>query len=231
MKTPAIITKVLTDYYRYVAAAVVFIVLGAGYLLLISPKIVEVRSTQVATRKSDEQRLKDQQAYAEDLKKSNSTYAQLFPEATRTSINDFIPSDPDFPGLLLTVKNIVSKAGLTLDSISVAQGGLTSVASGATAPIAAGKTGGTATAQAATVGGVSVKTQDVSITVSGGKSYDAFKNLLTTIESSRRLFDVVSLSFSTPSATTDTKNTSTTAATTSWTLILRTYYLPTTSTK
>lgn len=231
MKTPAIVTKILTDYYRYLATGVVVIVLAAGYLLLISPKIVEVRSTQVATRRSDEQRLKDQQSYAEDLQKSNATYQTLFPEATRTSINDFIPSDPDFPGLILTIKNIVSKSGMTLDSINVAQGGLTPVASGATATSTSGKTGSTATAQAATVGGVSVKTQDVTISVSGGKSYEAFKNLLTTIESSRRLFDVVSLSFSTPSSSTDTKSTSTSTASASWSLILRTYYLPTGTTK
>lgn len=227
MKLPTIINKILTEYFRWLALGVAAIILIIGYLTVIAPKISEVQSTQITTRQADVERLQQQQTYLEDLKKSNSKFTQLFPAATRQTIDDFLPSDPDFPGLLLTVKNIITRMGLTLDSFAVAQGGQTAVAAAATAPTAAGTKTGATGAQAATTGGISVKTQDVTISVSGGTSYEAFKNLLTTIESSRRLFDVVSLSFS--AATTDQARTEEAVASKSWNLVLRTYYLPASS--
>lgn len=225
MKLPTIIIKILTEYYRWLALGVAAIVLIIGYLTVIAPKLSEVQSKQVTVRQADVDRLQQQQKYLEDLKKSNSKFTQLFPAATRQTIDDFLPSDPDFPGLLLTVKNVITRSGLTLDSFAVAQGGQTSVATAATAPAAAGTKTGATSAQAATTGGDSVRTQDVSVTVSGGTSYEAFKRLLTNIEASRRLFDVISLSFTTPTSD-STKTAQAATASGAWTLVLRTYYMP-----
>lgn len=229
MKLPTIITKILTEYFRWLALGVAAIILVVGYLTIIAPKFSEVQSTQISTRQADVERLKQQQTYLEDLKKSNTAFAKIFPAATRQQIDDFLPSDPDFPGLLLTVKNLITRSGLTLDSFAVAQGGATTVADAATAPAVAGSKTGAASAQAATIGGINVKTQDVSISISGGTTYEAFKNLLATIESSRRLFDVISLSFSAPTTATDSTKVAPTATGGSWTLVLRTYYLPVSS--
>lgn len=213
------INKALTDYFRFLAIGTVVVVLALGYFFLIAPKITAVRSTEVTTRKNTESELQTQQAYLEDLKQSNQKFRSTFTEDQRREINAFIPSTSDFPSLLLTVENIVSQAQLTLDSISIGQVGQATAA--ATTPPAGGETtNGTATAQAATVSGISFKTQDVSISVSGGKSYDSFKNLLSLFESSRRLFDIISVGYS---LKVDEQGGN---AGSVWNLTLRTYYLP-----
>lgn len=224
MKTPAIVTKVLTDYFRWLAGAVAIVVVIIGYVVLIAPKLSEVQSSEVAKQKAAEADLKAKQEYITALKESNAKFAVTLPVERRQVIDDFMPSDADFPGLLLTVKNIVAQSNLTLSSITIGQGGQVAVAAGAaTTPTVATTDGSAPSAQAATVGGINVKTQDITLTVSGGTSYAAFKNLLTNIESSRRLFDVVSVSFSTALPAVGAKNAT---ASTAWSLVLRSYYLP-----
>lgn len=224
MKTPAIITKVLTDYFRWLAGAVAIVVLIIGYLLLIAPKLSQVQSSEVARQKAAEQELKTKQDYITALKESNAKFAVTLPADRRQVIDDFMPSEADFPGLLLTVKNIVAQSNLTLSSITVGQGGQVAVAAGAaTRPTVAATDSSAPSAQAATVGGINVKTQDITMSVTGGTSYDAFKNLLANIESSRRLFDVVSVSFSTALPDAKSKNATASSA---WSLVLRSYYLP-----
>jgi len=225
VKTPAMITKVLTDYFRWLAGGVALIVLMVGYVLVVAPKMSQVQSSEVSQRKTFEADLKAKQEYIVALKQSNQKFDVALPVDQRQVIDDFLPSETDFPGLILTVKNIVAQSKLSLDSISVGQGGSVAVTAGAaTTPSTTAKTPTTPSAQAATAGGVNVKTQDISITVSGGSSYDALKALLTNIESSRRLFDVVSLSFA--AAAPKTSGATTGSTSTAWSLVLRSYYLP-----
>lgn len=200
MKFPPIINKVLINYFRFIAAGAVAVVLLAGYLFLIAPKVTEVKTTETTTRKNAETELKIQQDFLIDLKKSNEKFSTTFGSEQIKAINEFIPSSPDFPGLLLTVQNIVSQARLTLDSFSV------------------GAVGQLPSAQGASAAGVTFLTQDVSISVSGGGNYAAFKNLLSLFESSRRLFDIISIGYASGKA--DEKSSI------GWTLVLRTYYLP-----
>lgn len=222
MTTPPIITKALIKYFRYITGGVVVIILLAGYFLVLAPKVTQIRSSDVAAKQNAEAELAVQKKYLEALRASNEKFAALLPADRRASINTFIPSEPDFPGLMLTVKNIVSTAQLTLDSITVGASGLQTAGAAA-----ASTTGASATpaARAATVAGVSLATQDVSITVSGGTSYEAFKRLLAIIESSQRLFDVISVTFAVPGQTEGVTG-GAAAAGVSWSLVLRTYYLP-----
>jgi hypothetical protein len=221
VKTPAFAKKLLTDYFRYVAGAVALVVLAAGYFFVIAPTLSQVQTNQVQQRKTAEAELKTKQEYITALRQSNQRFATVLPLEQRQVIEDFLPSTEDFPGLLLTVKNVVTQSGLTMDSFSIGQSGQVAVASGAAAGTTAAKTGATPAAQAATVGGLNVKTQDITISVSGGTSYDSFKGLLRNFETSRRLFDVVSVSF-TAAVTSATGGT--TPAT--WNFVLRSYYLP-----
>lgn len=224
MKTPAFITKLLTDYFRWLAGGVAVVVVLAGYLTVIAPKLTEVQTSQVSRQKATAADLKVKQQRIIDLQVSNAKFNTVLPAERRQVIDDFIPSDSDFPGLLLTVKNIVAQSNLTLDAISIGQDGQTAVAAGAaTAPTSA-SSGTAPTAQAATVSGVNVKTQDITITVSGGSSYDAFKVLLSNFESSRRLFDVVSVTFT--NGTAAVGGTQTGGSSNTWGLVLRSYYLP-----
>lgn len=216
MTSSSLMTKLLTDYFRWLVGAVVAIVLVAGYLIILVPKLTELRTTTVSDRAQAQATLKSEQDYATALESSVQRFHQVLPDTQLQKINDFLPSTADFPGLLLTLKNVAQAANLSLDSMTVGQvgqlaGGAASGAKAVTAP----------TAQAATVSGAGIQTQDVTAVFSGGSSYDQFKSLLQTIESSQRLFDIVSLSFSSGAA-----NAATSATTNSWTMVLRTYYLP-----
>lgn len=212
MKIPGFITKALTNYFRWVLGGIAVIVLIAGYALVISPKLTEVQTNQGTARKNAEADLKSQQEFLAALRTSNAKFTTVLSADNIAKINNFIPSEPDFPGLLLTVKNIVSQSQLTLDSFSVGQAGQVA------ATPATSTSGSTA---------ANLKTQDVSISVSGGSSYDGFKKLLTVIESSQRLFDVISVNFSADKPAAPGSAQTPVASTNSWSLVLRTYYLPT----
>ncbi len=203
-------------------------VLVAGYLLLIAPKITELKTSQVTAQQGAVSELKTQQLYADALAKSNTAFATAIPAATQKKIDTFLPSTANFPSLILTVKNMVTQARLTLNSISVSQSGQVAAVSAAT-PITSGVTSNAAVpkAQAATATGVGVKTQDISISVSGGTTYEAFKSFLSIIESSQQLFDVMTVSFTSGGDTTATTTGGASAGTATWSFVLRTYYLPT----
>lgn len=220
MSLPAFLSKAITNYFRFIAGGVAVLLVAGGYLLILGPKITDVQSSQVAARKNAEADLKAKQEYVSALRESNAKFTTVLPTESRERINTFIPTGSDFPSLLLTVNNIVTQAQLTLDSINVGQGGQIAVAGQSTDTNTA--TGGTSpTARAATIGGVNLRTEDVTITISGGTSYDAFKQVLNLFESSQRLFDVVSVTYA-AAKTEESKVT----GTANWSLVLRTYYLP-----
>ncbi len=214
MTTQSLTTKMLTDYFRWLAAGAAAVVVVLGYFFWLAPKIADLRVSAVTERLRTQADLKSEQAYAAALAASIQKFRQALPEAQLQKIDDFLPSAADFPGLLLTVRNLGLAANLSLDSMTVGQLGQVSTAARAAAPAAASTTA----AQAATVGAAGVRSQDVTVSYSGGATYEQFKNMLATIESSQRLFDVVNLSYTGATDATGGAN---------WGLVLRTYYLPT----
>ncbi|MBI5467120.1 MAG: hypothetical protein HY975_02810 [Candidatus Kerfeldbacteria bacterium] len=217
MTRQTIISKLLIDYFRWVAGAVAVVVIVVGYILLLSPKISELRTSALSQRLQAQETLKTEQTYAAALQDSVNKFHQALPADQLKKVDDFIPTEADFPGLLMTIKNIAQAANLSLTTIAVGQvGQLGAAPAGATTNT---ETTGTTTnaAQAATATNSAIKTQDVSISVADGTSYEQFKNFLKVVESSQRLFDVVSLNFATDSGSTTTSD---------WTFVLRTYYLP-----
>lgn len=216
MILPAFFTKILASYFRWLALVIAALILAIGYFGFIAERISAIQTQGFRERTKAEQQLKADQQYVIALQSSASKYEQAFSPAELERINNFIPTTSDFPGLILTLKNIASTSGLRLETITVGQGGAAD----------AKKAGTEAEAQAATTpdttaetGALALKTQDVSISVSGGTTYDAFKKFIGTIESSQRLFDITSLTFAQPTGGEDK------TASTSYSLVLRTYYL------
>lgn len=212
MTTQTLTTKLLTDYFRWLAGGVAAVVLILGYVVFLAPKIADLRSSAITERLRAQADLKSEQAYAAALTASLQKFHQALPEEQLRKIDDFLPSAADFPGLLLTVRNLGLAANLSLDSMTVGQLGQVSTSARTGAPSAP-----STAAQAATVGPAGVRSQDVTVSYSGGASYEQFKTMLATIESSQRLFDVVNLSYSGATDATSSAN---------WGLVLRTYYLP-----
>ena len=109
---------------------------------------------------------------------------------------------------------IGASAGQQLVSLSLGQSGSTAATTSGTSP-----TSGAPAANAATVGGLSVQTQDFTVQFTGGKNYRDFRAILALIESSQRLFDVTNYSFSHDASTEGA------AGGGAYNFTLRTYYL------
>lgn len=225
MKIPPFITTLLADYFRWTAAGLVVFVLALGYFFVLTSKIDAVRTSGFLERTKVKNELASEKRYADQLQTAVAKYKKALPPEKQAQINDFLPSSTDFPGLLLMLQKIADSVGLKLESMTVGQAGQVVAASGAAAAASSGKTSDTATttkpsaSSAATVSGSTIRTEDVSFVVSGGVSYENFKNFLTAIESSQRLLDVVSLNFTAATATEG-------SAGSSYSMTVRTYYLP-----
>jgi hypothetical protein len=194
MKIPAFLYKLLSNQFRWIALVIVGIVLGLGYWLFISEKIQAIQTTGFVEKKRIQNDLATQQRYLDSLKASIGHFHAALPDDQLRAINDFIPSNPDFPGLLLTLNNIANAANLQLDSVDIGEIGQLA----ATSPT--GNSTETAatqppSAQAASAAGVNLQVQDAAVVVKNGSSYESFKRFITLVESSQRLMDVVSLNF------------------------------------
>lgn len=211
MKIPAFIINGLNSYFRFVVGGAVGLVLIFGYVLLLAPKVTSVQTSQLSAQKTAEADLQSKQGHAAALRRSNAQFQQAFPAERLKTINDFLPDAPDFPRLLLLVKSLVSQSQLTLNNFSLTNAQSSSPAATPTAPGASPSVS-------------EVKSADMAISVSGGSTYESFKNLLANLENSKPLLDVVTLTFSAapPQAAGGVQ----TGITVVWTFTLRTYYLP-----
>jgi hypothetical protein len=215
MRIPSFIAKLITDYFRFVAAGVILIIFVAGFVLLIQAKVDTLRTSGYLERAKVESDLATEREYLRRLTASIEKFRRVLPDEKLEAVDQFIPTGADFPRLALTIRNIAAAANLNLATIAVNETDAV-----ATAPVedqAAAGDGG-AGAQAATISGVALRTQDVAISVTNGENYENFKRFIALLESSQRLLDVISVSFSHQ----DQAN----AADSSYDIILRSYYLP-----
>lgn len=222
MKFPTIITKILSGYFRWLASAVVGAILIFGYAGLISDKLQTIRTTGFLEQKKVQAELDNRRQFLAELQESVQRFEAAFPPSKLQALSEFIPSSADFPGLLLTLRNIAAAANLQLDSITIGEvGQLAATGPTASVDVDGGQaTAAPAAAQAAAAAGVNLQVQNASITVSGGQSYASFKNFVALIESSQRLLDVVSLSFTLGSEAAGQ------GLSGNYSLQVRTYYLP-----
>lgn len=215
MNIPGFLNRLLIDSFRWLAIGVAVIILALGYFFVVDAKLAALRTSGFLERNRVTSELEAQKKYLADLQSSVAQFDTRLSTAQREEINTFIPTGTDFPGLLLMLENLAAQANLKLASMNVAEVG--QVASAA----AGGSPTGAPTAAAASVAGLPVRIQDVSVSFQGGTSYEELKRFIELIESSRRLLDVVSLNFSHgEDPATGQRGAS------AYTMVVRTYYLP-----
>lgn len=224
MRTPDFLSRWLIDFWRWFAFGTVALVLAIGYFFVLAGKIESVRTDGLLKRTQANEQLAADSAYKEALQASAKAFEQKISASDRATIEEFIPTGSDFPSILLTIQDMAKRAGLQLTDVAVTEIG--QVAAAGTEAIVASQTTTTSIAQAATVQGVNLRTQDVSVTVGGLRSYEEVKNFVKVIESSRRLFDVVSLNFNLSGTAADGESATDGSPVT---FSLRTYYLPATN--
>ena len=199
MTSSTLVEKLVTTYYRYLIGVVVVLVVAAGYFLFLQNKITTIQSITTGEQARAEQQLKQQQALSSSLQASLNNYKKIFTDDQVKKLDAVLPSDASFPPVLLAVKSIAAAANLDLDTLSVAIVTPTKV-DAAAVPVAATDTTASASStlndELASV--PHLMAQDVSISVSGGTSYASFKRFLSLLENSQRLFDVLTLNYSTP---------------------------------
>ena len=225
MRTPDFLSRWLIDFWRWFALGTVVLILALGYFFVLAGKIESVRTDGLLKRTQADEQLAADSAYKDALQASAKAFEQKISASDRATIEEFIPTGSDFPSILLTVQDMAKRAGLQLTDVAVTEIGQVAAAR-TDATVASQSTSTTSIAQAATVQGVNLRTQDVNVTVGGLRSYDEVKNFVKVIESSRRLFDVVSLNFNLSGTAVEGEGATDGSPVT---FSLRTYYLPATN--
>ena len=207
----SLLHKLLAQYFRFLAAGMVALLFLAAYFLVLSGKIDTIRQSGFQEKQRVSALVDQQTEAAKNLRESNKKFAEVFPAATLATVDTFLPSASDFPTLLLTIQDIAKTAGLDLTTIAIAAAG--EVTENTPAP-----TTETTVVTAAPAAPSGVATEDVTITVNGGAGYTTFKRFIEMLETSRRLLDIQSLSY----------NRGHNKDGDIYTILLRTYYLPST---
>jgi hypothetical protein len=216
MNLGTVSSKLLIDYFRFVAAGVVVAILAGGYFFLVDSQIEELQTSGYLERAKVEVKLETQKNHLSRLTESITKFDRVLPADKLKTVDAFLPTGANFPELVLTIEDIAQEANLDLDALAV---GLVTP-TGTTETSASETSTADAVAQAASIPGVNLQAQDVTISVSNGRSYETFKRFVGLLESSQRLFDVLSVSFNHPV----TNETGTVDA--QYSVVVRTYYLP-----
>src|SRR5262249_16928444 len=153
-----LITRPLASSFRWLAGGVAVIVLGLGYWLVIRPQLSSIQTISLTQRNSVRNQISGERDYHNRLQASINKFHQVIPTETLSALDDFLPSSPDFPGLLLTIQNIAANSNVRLKSMTLSQAGELATAS------TPGATSGGNAANAAALTSLNLKTQDISIT-------------------------------------------------------------------
>lgn len=210
-RLPEFAIRILRDQFRWVGLVVAALIIGLGYGLFLNARIQAIQSVSF----SDLDRAKNQLAVAEgrrsSLRATKENFEKTFTSTDLARLNRILPTESEFPDLLLFIQAIVESADLELNSLNVVD-----VSFNAALP-----TDSTTSSNAAVSSGLStiknLKAKDISISVAKATGYDQFKKFLTNIEKSERLVDAVSIMF---------QNTASTDTSTTLSFILRVYLLP-----
>ncbi len=192
MTRSALVTKVLSDYFRWVALAGVLIIVALGYIFLLSGKIQSIQEEGLARRQQISQEYDRQAKNKAAFEATMRNFKAAFSQADIDNINSFLPTSPDTVALQLDLAEIGKRAGLQLDSISISEviNNSASATSGQVQEVSP-----TAASQTLTIDGKPIGIQDVAVTYTEGLGYQNFKKFLDYVERSRRLFDILQVSY------------------------------------
>ncbi len=181
------------QYYKLATGGACLLVLGLGYWLLISPKIEKVQniaSTVLREEQTKQAALKVRIEYLVNLE----TLRNQIAEEDITRIGQMLPSEPGVPELFASLESIALESFVKLENIQFSK-------------LETKKDGGDK--RSIVPGGA--EALEIQLTVAN-TPYSNVKTLVTNIETSLRLLDVMALLYS-PAAKT-------------YSLTVRSYYLP-----
>lgn len=201
------IKRFIALHFRPIAIGTAAAVLAVGYLLFLNPKVAEIRTVGFFDLQRTRSQLELKQRILETTQSLVKKYSDL-------NVNDaaaltaLLPAEPELPDLFVQTEALAVAAGLQMENVNfslpapqgVAGQPAAANADGSAAAAAPSTNPATQPVVVASNGKTAMKQLSVTFTASGGRGYSDLKKFLATIESSSRIFDVLSLSY-TPAQT------------------------------
>lgn len=199
IKQPSYLLRWFLQYYQLVtvAACVLFMILG--YFLLLSPKLTRARTMEAAKLTAEQERQSALELKLQYLAALANQRAETS-DADVQKISSMLPSGPAVPELLSSLEGIARASQVTMEGVEISLIEEVKVK---------GKNKEKTSAQDSLPAGVRAIEATVGVSAA---PYANLKTFLTNIEASLRLMDVVALLYN-PAAK-------------SYTITVRTYYLP-----
>lgn len=192
--------RLFLRYFRFVALAVAVIILGLGYLTVLSPKFREVREVGLIGLRAKQSALDERREYRQRLQGMVDAFNRNISESDVAFLERAVPRGPQIPNLLSVLNGLAAENGFTVESVSVSEQGDTAKTPAKTGD--ASKQLNTVLeavrGQTANPAGGKLEGQELNIrlTLSGPVGYESARRLLNAVEASERIFDIESLSFS-----------------------------------
>ncbi len=197
----------LSQRFRLFAVLTALVIAVAGFLALLQPKISQIREFGILNLQQTRTRLTIKEATLEATKSLAAEYQRINAQDIQT-LQAILPKEPDLPAMFVQVEAIALSSGLKLSSVSFStaqtqtnkkaakeetEEGVATTGAGKT--VSAGTATTPATESAAAKRSGAVREMTTTFTVTGGSGYASLKQFLDTLESSVRLLNVQSLSY------------------------------------
>lgn len=228
MKIPSIIfkmfTALMTTFFRYVLIVVAVTIILIGYLTFLRPQFEKVRETGILAFQSESERYTDRLQYYTKVQEMVDKY-RLVLKQKKVDEKTILPHKPEVENLFLIFQAIAQASGMNLETVAIVKGGsLATVApDGTTSASTQGRQTGSAGAATKTTSATStLQVLNITVTMSGINAYENFKNLLKNLESSQRIFDIPSVSYTSSATASQDPNQQ---ATTQYSFEMKSYYL------
>lgn len=184
----------IDKYFIYLALAIVFLIVGAGFTLIVNPAFKQVRQIDVLKANLKQQEYEEKQQLLSQLKKLRDDYAKVdFNDINRLAT--VLPKGFDAQRIYQQIQQFAKSSGVNVTSIAFSN---VSVISGSQISSATPTTGTTksgttqTTSQAA---GPQVQKITISIGISGADTYTTLKQFVTLLSEQAPLLDLSSLTF------------------------------------
>ena len=170
--------QIMAHHSRWFAIGFMVIILGLGYVIVISPVIKEIQTIGRESRDFREQELTQLRTHLTDLSQKKASLESINTERL-SFLSRALPLSKDIPQLMIEIPLFFESKGFPVASMSFTE---SVVDFGGDNPREA------------------LKQLDVAVEIGGINSYPTFKLMLSTIEDSLRFFDLRSVIY-TPSTT------------------------------
>ncbi|MFA6588009.1 MAG: hypothetical protein WCT08_02985 [Patescibacteria group bacterium] len=173
------ITSFIAEHLSIIGKIVAFIILIIGILFLVVPQYQKARGLAGVDYTYKKTQLENETQYRDSLFELRNSLNKI-PQEDIDRISLIIPKGKDIPGIFKQMEGFAKSVGMTLQSVSISDGGL---ATGSTASAAAGNAS-------------QVKTLSISVVLGGSMNYSRMKDFLNTLAKQAPILDLTSISYS-----------------------------------